>query len=243
MTERQAAKLEVRDLWVRYGQVTALRGVSLSATPGITAVVGANGAGKSTLLKTVSGLLTPSQGSIEVGGQRIDGARPLRIVRSGVVQVPEGRQLFPDMTVLETLEIGGLGLGRERRAERFDYVFELFPRLGERRSQRAATLSGGEQQMVAIARALIPEPRVLLMDEPSLGLAPVLTERVAETVELLGDSGMTILLVEQNARMALRLARYAYVLVNGTVGLEGSADELLDDPSMVERYLGTRREA
>jgi branched-chain amino acid transport system ATP-binding protein len=232
------ATLTVTDLRVRYGAVEVLHGVNLRAAGGITALIGANGAGKSTLMKTVSGLLTPAGGRIELDGERVDRRKPHRIVARGIVQVPEGRQLFPAMTVLENLEIGGTTAPRGALPARLSRVFDLFPILDQRRRQAAGTLSGGEQQMVAIGRALVAEPKVLLLDEPSLGLAPVMVDRIADTVRTLADTGMTVLLVEQNARVALDLATHAYVLATGEIGLSGPAAELRGDPQVVQRYLG-----
>ena len=232
------AELTVTDLRVRYGAVEVLHGVSLRAAGGITALIGANGAGKSTLMKTVSGLLSATAGGVELDGERVDRRKPHQIVARGIVQVPEGRQLFPEMTVLENLEIGGTTAPRNALPGRITRVFEIFPVLAERRGQAVGTLSGGEQQMVAIGRALVAEPKVLLLDEPSLGLAPVMVDRIADTIRALADTGMTVLLVEQNARVALDLATHAYVLATGEIGLSGPAEELRGDPQVVQRYLG-----
>jgi branched-chain amino acid transport system ATP-binding protein len=232
------AELTVTDLRVRYGAVEVLHGLSLRAAGGITALIGANGAGKSTLMKTVSGLLTATHGRVELDGERVDRRKPHQIVARGIVQVPEGRQLFPEMTVLENLEIGGTTAPRNALPARLTRVFEIFPVLAERRAQAVGTLSGGEQQMVAIGRALVAEPKVLLLDEPSLGLAPVMVDRIADTIRALAGTGMTVLLVEQNARVALDLATHAYVLATGEIGLSGPADELRGDPQVVQRYLG-----
>ena len=235
------AELRVEDVRVRYGMLEALHGVSLAAKGGITAVIGANGAGKTSLLRAISGLLRISAGKIFLDGQRIDRLASHKIVGLGLVQVPEGRELFPEMTVREHLEIGATTL--RRRAEfgaRLDRVMTLFPALAEKPRQRTGTMSGGEQQMVAVARALMAGPKLLLMDEPSLGLAPVVVGRIAETIRSLAQDGLSIVLVEQNARVALELAGHAYVLVNGEVGLQGRAADLLGHPDVIERYLGGR---
>jgi len=240
--------LRVRDLHVSYaGALRALRGVSVDVPPGgVVAVLGANGAGKSTLLRAISGTLRFSggrvvDGSVDFDGVRLDVMDPAAVVRSGVVQVPEGRQVFEDLTVDENLRAGGLaGPPRARRAAR-DRVLELFPLLRERAHSRAGLLSGGEQQMLAIARALMATPRVLLLDEPSLGLAPRMVERVADVIGEIHRSGTAVVLVEQNAAMALRLAGTAYVLEVGRVALHGPAARLAGRDEVRERYLGVGR--
>ncbi len=239
------AAVEVSDLHVGYGGVSALRGVSLAVQPGaIVAVLGNNGAGKSTLLRTISGTLRLQGGSIEAGSVCFDGRTrsrmdPAEIVRAGVVQVPEGRRVFANLTVEDNLRAGGLSSrGRERKADARGRVYELFPRLDERRTQRAGLLSGGEQQMLAIGRALMSEPRVLLLDEPSLGLAPQVVERIAEIVIKINQQGTSIILVEQNAAMALGIAHHAYVLEVGRVALEGPAAKLAASDEVRARYLG-----
>jgi ABC-type branched-subunit amino acid transport system ATPase component len=239
------ALLDVGDLHVSYGGVGALRGVSLAVQPGaIVAVLGNNGAGKSTLLRAISGTLPLQGGSIEGGSVSFDGRTlssmdPAEIVRAGVVQVPEGRRVFADLTVEENLRAGGLSSrGRDRKADARGRVYELFPRLSEREAQRAGLLSGGEQQMLAIGRALMSEPRVLLLDEPSLGLAPQLVERIGERLIKINEQGTSIILVEQNAAMALGIANHAYVLEVGSVALEGPADELAASDEVRARYLG-----
>lgn len=233
--------LTVDALRVSYGPMEALHGVSLEAVDGgITAVIGANGAGKTTLLRALSGLLRPTEGTITLKGQRVEGLATHKIVRLGMVQIPEGRELFPEMTVRENLDIGATTLPQAEFEDSLDWVTSLFPALADRFMQLAGTLSGGEQQMVAIARALMAKPRVLLMDEPSLGLAPIIVDKIADTIKNLASQGLSIVLVEQNARMALEIAARAYVLVSGQVGLEGVAADLIGNPEVVERYLGGR---
>ena len=232
--------LSVEGLRVRYGVLEALHGVSLTAETGITAVIGANGAGKTSLLRTISGLLRASGGKIFLDGERIDRLASHKIVSLGLVQVPEGRELFPEMTVRENLEVGATTQRRADFGESLERVMTLFPSLADKSRQRTGTMSGGEQQMVAIARALMARPKLLLMDEPSLGLAPVVVGRIAETIRDLAADGLSIVLVEQNARMALELATQAYVLVSGEVGLAGAAAELVGHPDVIERYLGGR---
>jgi branched-chain amino acid transport system ATP-binding protein len=235
-----SGELRVEDVRVRYGVLEALHGVSLTTKTGITAVIGANGAGKTTLLRAISGLLRISGGQVFMDGERIDRLAPHKIVSLGLVQVPEGRELFPEMTVREHLEIGATTLNRAQFGANLDRVLTLFPALAEKSRQRAGTMSGGEQQMVAVARALMARPKLLLMDEPSLGLAPVVVGRIAQTIRDLAEDGLSIVLVEQNARMALELAAHAYVLVSGEVGLQGPAAELVGHPDVIERYLGGR---
>ena len=237
------AALDVHDLHVSYaGAGPALRGVSLAvADRGVTAVLGGNGAGKTTLLRALSGTLrsqrgTITRGTIEFAGRNLAGAGAADIARSGLVQVPEGRRVFGTLTVEENLRAGGLA-ARDKHAARAR-VDELFPILRERRSQRAALLSGGEQQMLAIGRALMASPRVLLLDEPSLGLAPRIVEQLAEVIREINRHGVTVVLVEQNAAMALAVAERAVVLEVGEVALEGAADELAESEAVRERYLG-----
>ena len=238
--------LEVEDLEVSYGgALRALRGVSMSVpSGGVVAVLGANGAGKSTLLRAISGTLelqggTTDSGEIRFEGRDLRGAGPAEAVRAGIVQVPEGRRIFGELTVEENLRVGATtvrdGAARKRAHER---VFDLFPRLAERRKQRAVLLSGGEQQMLAIGRALMSEPKLLLLDEPSLGLAPKVVERIAEVIEEINRDGIAVVLVEQNAAMALEVAKTAYVLEVGEVTLRGTADELAASTDVQERYLG-----
>jgi branched-chain amino acid transport system ATP-binding protein len=233
--------LEIRDVHTYYGHVHALKGISLSVAPGeIVALIGANGAGKSTTLRAVSGLLRLRQGEIVINGRSIAGMPAHEVVYLGVSHAPEGRKIFSTLTVTENLSMGAYSLGgaKTRIEDHRDKVFTLFPRLKERRSQLAGTLSGGEQQMLAIGRALMSDPRLLLLDEPSLGLAPLLVKTIFETVREINRSGVTILLVEQNARAALRLAHKGYVLETGNIVLAGPARELLADERVRKAYLG-----
>jgi branched-chain amino acid transport system ATP-binding protein len=232
--------LELANLSVRFGRREVLHGVALSVRQGeIVTLVGSNGAGKTTLLKTVSGLVRPSEGSITFDGTRIDRMQPHAIIALGLVQIPEGRLLFPQMTVLEHLELGALR-ARERGGDvaPLDKVFALFPILAERRHQKAGTLSGGQQQMVAIGRGLMAAPRCLMLDEPSLGLAPIMVDTLADTIVSLHRSGLTILLVEQRVDLALRLADRGYVLETGRIVLDGEAKALLADERVRQAYLG-----
>jgi branched-chain amino acid transport system ATP-binding protein len=232
--------LRLEDVEAGYGDVTAVRAVSLEVRAGeIVALIGANGSGKTTTLRAVSGLLPLRRGRVELDGRRIDGLGPAAVVAAGVAHVPEGRQLFPTMTVLENLELGArTAQGRARRPETLARVFALFPRLGERQRQLAGTLSGGEQQMVAIGRALMARPRLLMLDEPSLGLAPVVVGTIFANLGAINRDGLTILLVEQNVLRALRLSHRAYVLENGTITLSGSSATLLADDRIRRAYLG-----
>jgi branched-chain amino acid transport system ATP-binding protein len=233
--------LEVRDVHTYYGHVHALKGISLSVAPGeIVALIGANGAGKSTALRTISGLLRPKQGEISIGGQAAVGMPAHRIVFMGVSHAPEGRKIFSTLSVNENLNMGAYALGgaKTRIEEHRERVFALFPRLKERRNQLAGTLSGGEQQMLAIGRALMSDPKLLLLDEPSLGLAPLLVKAIFDTVREINKSGVTILLVEQNARAALKLATTGYVLETGAIVLSGPAGQLLADERVRKAYLG-----
>ncbi len=224
-----------------YGDVTAVRAVSLEVRAGeIVALIGSNGAGKTTTLRAISGLLPLRGGRVELDGRPLSGLGSAAIVAAGVAHVPEGRQLFPTMTVLENLELGArTAEGRARRADTLARVYELFPRLSERRRQLAGTLSGGEQQMVAIGRALMARPRLLMLDEPSLGLAPVVVSSIFANLMAINRDGLTILLVEQNVLRALRLSHRAYVLENGTITLAGSSATLLADARIKRAYLGT----
>jgi branched-chain amino acid transport system ATP-binding protein len=233
--------LEIKNLAVNYGAIAALHGISISVPDGkIVTLVGANGAGKTTTLKTISGLLKPASGEIVYDGRNIAGLPPHRIVAHGVSQSPEGRMIFANLTVHENLQLGAyLQKNREIIRRELDRVFMLFPRLKEREKQIAGTLSGGEQQMLAIGRALMSRPRLLLLDEPSLGLAPLLVKTIFEKiVEINREQGLTILLVEQNANLALEISHFAYVLETGKVVLEGTSAELRQNPKVKSAYLG-----
>lgn len=234
-----SVRLKVDGLVGGYGSVTVLRGVSLEVSDGeIVAILGANGAGKSTLLKTVIGLLRPAAGTITCDGEDVTGRSPEAGTRAGVTLVPEGRQLFDTMTVKENLLLGAYTQPRSSREETLAEVFQLFPILEERIGQDASTLSGGQRQMVALGRALMARPRILLLDEPSLGLAPLIIKETFDTLERLREQGITILVVEQNAAMTLAVADRAYVLERGRVTLEGKASDLAEDPRVREAYLG-----
>jgi branched-chain amino acid transport system ATP-binding protein len=234
--------LEVENLVVHYGSVAALKGVSLEVGRGeLVTLIGANGAGKTTLLRTISGLLRPTSGAVRLDGQPIHILPPEAIARIGIQHVPEGRRIFPELTVEENLRVGGFLLSERRRVdERIAAMYDLFPRLAERKRQPGASLSGGEQQMLAFARALIGEPRILLLDEPSLGLAPALVQEVARMIGQFRSQGLTVLLVEQNANLALRLADRGYVMEIGRITTADSAASLLANPRLREAYLGRR---
>ncbi len=230
--------LEVDDIEVRYGAIRALKGVSFRANAGeIVALLGANGAGKTTTQKTVSGMLRPTRGSITYDGRRIDGIPAHDLVGLGICHVPEGRHVFPRMTVAENLDMGSF---RFRHADQGDLemVLALFPRLKERYGQQAGTLSGGEQQMLAIGRALMGKPRLLLLDEPSMGLAPMIVDQIFRIIRQINETGVTVVLVEQNAAQALHLASRGYVLETGTIVLEGTGRDLLADDRVRAAYLG-----
>jgi len=232
------ALLRVDGIEVAYGQVPAVRGASLEVRPGeIVALIGSNGAGKTTTLRAISGLLPIRRGLIEFEGDRLDGLSSSKVVGRGIAHVPEGRQLFPTMTVLENLELGA-GAAKALKAESLEWVFELFPRLRERRRQLAGTLSGGEQQMVAIGRGLMARPKLLMLDEPSLGLAPVVVRAIFDNLVEINRRGMAILLVEQNVLRALQLSHRGYVLENGQIVLDGLRDTLLADGHIKQAYLG-----
>jgi branched-chain amino acid transport system ATP-binding protein len=240
MTERVLGDvlLDVVDLQVRYGAITAIKGISFSVREGeIVALLGANGAGKTTTQKTISGMLRPSFGSITFDGERIDGIPPHHLINRGICHVPEGRHVFPRMTVQENLSMGAFRF-RAPDQDLLAHVLELFPRLKERYSQEAGTLSGGEQQMLAIGRALMGKPRLLLLDEPSMGLAPLIVEQIFDIVRGINIDGVSVLLVEQNARQALTLADRGYVLETGELVLSGSGRELLADDRIRAAYLG-----
>ena len=231
--------LTLEDVAVHYGQRLALDGVSLTVERGeIVTLLGANGSGKSTTLRAISGLVRPVRGRIVYEGRDITQAPADAIVAAGITHVPEGREIFPEFTVLENLLVGGHTVARRDVAARVDRAFELFPVLHERGGQLAGTLSGGEQQMLAIGRALMARPRLLLLDEPSLGLAPMLAAEIFRTIRRINESGVAVLLVEQNARRALRLAARAYVLETGRVAVAGASAALADDPRVRVAYLG-----
>jgi len=232
--------LVVDDIHARYGSVAALSGVSLKVAPGeMVALVGANGAGKSTVLRTISGLMRPHRGTITFNGERIDRKAPGAIVRMGLSHCPEERKIWPQMSVAENLEMGAyVRTDRAAVAADLERMFVRFPRLRERRTQMAGTLSGGEQQMLAIARALMSAPKFILFDEPSLGLSPILVQEVVAIIRDIYKDGMTVVLVEQNVNMALRLAQRAYVLETGKVAIEGTSESLLKDDSLLKAYLG-----
>ena len=231
--------LRLDGLHVYYGEIHALKGISFQVSKGeIVTLLGNNGAGKTTTLRTLSGLLSPRQGDVRFEGHSLVGVAAHDIVLKGITHVPEGRRIFNRLSVVENLEMGAYTRGDGEVARDMDHVFTIFPRLKERRSQVAGTLSGGEQQMLAIGRALMARPRLLLLDEPSMGLAPVLVEQIFETVLAINREGMTILLVEQNAAMALSIAERGYVLETGRLPLEGAARELADNPEVRRAYLG-----
>ena len=235
-----APLLEVDDIRTFYGNIEALKGISLTVEEGeCVTLIGSNGAGKSTTLRSISGLTPPRTGEIRFKGRDISHTAPQDIVRLGISQSPEGRRVFPRMTVEENLDMGAyLRRDGDVQADR-DRVFELFPRLEERRSQKAGTMSGGEQQMLAIGRAMMAQPSLLLLDEPSMGIAPILVERIYETIAEINRQGTTILLVEQNANFALGVSNRGYVLETGTVALTNDSDKLREDPEVQRAYLGT----
>ncbi len=234
--------LEIADLKVNYGQIEALKGVSLRVeTREIVAILGANGAGKTTLMRTISGLLTPRGGSIVFEGTDITRLGADRIVRLGIAQSPEGRRVFGTLSVMENLRLGAFTRPAGEVAGSLDFVLQMFPRLAERRGQLAGTMSGGEQQMLAIGRALMAKPRLLLLDEPSLGLAPIIVQGIFRTLREIANSGVTILIVEQNARSALKLADRGYVLEVGRFVIEEDAKTLLTSPEVQAAYLGGER--
>ena len=231
--------LEVRDLVAGYAGVTILRGVSLSVKAGeIVAVLGANGVGKTTVNHAISGLIRPLSGTIHFAGQSITGLAATEIVGAGLIHVPEGRKIFPSLSVRDNLVLGSYRRAKANRAANLERVFALFPRLRERAKQLAGTLSGGEQQMLAIGRGLMGEPRLLILDEPSLGLSPLLVEEMFALIERIAREGLAVMLVEQNVVQSLQIANRAYVLENGAVVMEGEADTLSRDPRLMQTYLG-----
>ena len=233
------ALLEITDLRGGYGRVEVLRGVSLHVDAGeIVALLGSNGAGKSTLNNTVCGLVPAWAGQVRFDGRDLSGAHYREVVRAGLIQVPEGRRIFPNLSVLENLELGSFARGRERRATNLERVFDTFPRLRERIAQKAGTMSGGEQQMLAIGRGLMAEPRLLILDEPSLGLSPLLVEEMFALIRRLNGDGLSVLLVEQNVGQSLDIAGRAYVLENGSLRFSGTPAALLASPELKRAYLG-----
>jgi branched-chain amino acid transport system ATP-binding protein len=235
----EASMLEVRGLRGGYGAVEVLRGIDLDVGPGeIVAVLGSNGVGKSTLNNNVCGIYRPFGGTVRFAGADITGASSQALVAAGLIQVPEGRRVFPNMTVRENLELGSYRRGRPHRAQNIDLVVGIFPRLKERFQQKAGTLSGGEQQMLAIGRGLMAEPRLLILDEPSLGLSPLLVEEMFALIQRINGDGLAIVLVEQNVIQSLAIAHRAYLIENGKVALSGAAGELINNPELRRSYLG-----
>ena len=235
--------LKIENLQVAYGGIQALRGISLEVPDGkIVTLIGANGAGKSTTLRTISGLVKAKGGSIRYNDTELFGKPITSIIESGIIHVPEGRRVFPDMTVLENLKIGAYLRNDKDGIERdIRWVYELFPRLEERNWQLAGTLSGGEQQMLAVGRGLMARPKVLMMDEPSLGLAPIIVQGIFDIIREINRQGVTILLIEQNANMALKIADYAYVMETGRITMTGTGAELLENEAVKEAYLGKKK--
>ena len=235
-----SALLEVKNLKVGYGKIIAVKDISITVNQGeIVTLIGSNGAGKSTTLRTISGLLKPKSGEILFEGNRIDGKEGHEVVKLGICQSPEGRRIFPRMTVSENLDLGAfLRTDKEAIETDRERVLDLFPRLRERISQRAGTMSGGEQQMLAVSRAMMGAPKLLMLDEPSMGLAPVLVDMIFETITKIRGQGITILLIEQNAAAALDVADRAYVLESGTIKMSGKASDLAKDPAVTKAYLG-----
>ena len=235
--------LKVENLVVSYGGIEALKGISLDVPEGkIVTLIGANGAGKSTLLRSIMGLVKPQSGKISYEGQDITGVNSQKIVTTGITLVPEGRRVFPNLTVLENLQIGAyLRNDKEQIEKDIKWIYELFPRLEERSWQMAGTLSGGEQQMLAVGRALMCRPKVLMMDEPSLGLAPLVIKDIFMIIQEINRQGMTVLLIEQNANMALKVADIAYVLETGKITMTGTGKELLENPDIKAAYLGKKK--
>ena len=234
--------LQIKDLVVAYGQIDALHGISLNVEQGqIVSIIGANGAGKTTLLNAISGVLPVKSGSIIFDGKPLPGSVH-GIVQHGITQVPEGRKIFVGLSVEENLVMGGFSTSKAKSKENIDRMFSLFPILKERRRQQAGTLSGGEQQMLAIARGMMAEPRLLLLDEPSLGLAPIIVKQVFSLIAQIREMGYTIVLVEQNAQQAMRLSDHTYVLENGCIRIDGTSEEMLANKDVIEAYLGEKQE-
>ena len=232
--------LKVNDINVYYGAIHAIKGISLEVNEGeIVTLIGANGAGKSTTLNTIAGLLKPRQGGIAFAGMPVEGTGASKMVYKGLSLCPEGRRIFQQMTVRENLEMGAFSRPNEETEKSMEQVYEFFPRLKEREKQIAGTLSGGEQQMLAMGRALMSKPRLMMLDEPSMGLAPILVEQIFEIIREMNAAGTTILLVEQNAQMALSVANRAYVMETGRITMEGDADDLMHDDNVRKAYLGS----
>ena len=234
--------LEIRDLSVHYGGIVALEGITFNVKEGsIVTLIGANGAGKSTTLRAIMGLVPTAAGSVIYRGEKITGLDTRKIVEMGLVLVPEGRRVFPNLTVLENLRLGAYLQDKPTESRRLEHVYDLFPRLKERNWQSAGTLSGGEQQMLAVGRALMANPTMVMMDEPSLGLAPLVVKDIFSIIRRINDEGVTVLLIEQNANVALHTADYGYVLQTGTITLEGTGEELLANEEVKVAYLGKTR--
>ena len=230
--------LKIKDLKVSYGGINAVKGVSFEVPKGsVVSLIGANGAGKSTILRTIAGLVKPVEGTVSFNDENITGTDTSNIIAKGITLVPEGRRVFPDMTVLDNIKIGAY-LRNDSLDKDIEHMYSLFPRLKERKWKLAGTLSGGEQQMLALARALMSKPKLLMMDEPSLGLAPLIVKGIFEIIKEINKSGVTVLLIEQNANMALKASDYAYVLETGRLSMEGSGEELLSNEAIREAYLG-----
>ncbi len=239
MSENQLPLLKVNNLHVYYGAIHAIKGITLEVNEGeIVTLIGANGAGKSTTLNTIVGLLKPRQGSIAFAGMPVDGVPASKMVYRGLSLCPEGRRIFQQMTVKDNLVMGGFSRPNEELQESMEHVYSFFPRLKEREKQIAGTLSGGEQQMLAMGRALMSKPKLMMLDEPSMGLAPILVDQIFDIIRELHSSGVTILLVEQNAQMALSVANRAYVLETGTISMSGNAQDLLQNDDVRKAYLG-----
>ena len=238
--EKKLPLLKVRDIHVYYGAIHAIKGISLEVNEGeIVTLIGANGAGKSTTLNTIAGLLKPRQGGIAFAGMPVEGTGASKMVYKGLSLCPEGRRIFQQMTVRENLEMGAFSRPNEETEKSMEQVYEFFPRLKEREKQIAGTLSGGEQQMLAMGRALMSKPRLMMLDEPSMGLAPILVEQIFEIIRDMNAAGTTILLVEQNAQMALSVANRAYVMETGRITMAGDADDLMHDDNVRKAYLGS----
>ncbi len=235
--------LEIKDLHVSYGGINALRGINIEVPDGkIVTLIGANGAGKSTLLRTISGLVKAESGSILLDGEELIGKQINKICESGIALSPEGRRVFADLTVMENLRIGAYLRNDKKEIEKdLEWVFNLFPRLKERSWQFAGTLSGGEQQMLAVGRALMSKPKILMLDEPSLGLAPLIVQQIFDIIREINHAGVTVLLIEQNANMALKTADIAYVIETGEIVLSGSGRQVLENPTVREAYLGKKK--